>query len=261
MATYPIPSIHVAFISDLDQYQNNGICIYVDEDNGVYQRYGTWSRICDWPGGGGAAQASGPPTGAIFQWPTANAPTGYLLADGAVVSRTTYSALFAVIGVIYGAGDGSTTFGLPNLKGRVPVGLDAGQTEFDTLGETGGAKTHTLTAAEMPAHTHVQDAHTHVQNSHNHTQDAHNHTQNAHNHGLSEGQTDGAGSFMDRSNAASATTAVTDNATATNIAATATNQVATAVNQNATATNQNTGGGGAHNNLQPFIVLNFIIKT
>lgn len=111
--------------------------------------------------------------------------------------------------------------------GRVVVGIDGSQTEFDAAGETGGAKTHTLTAAEMPSHTHVQDAHTHVQD--------------AHSHGMAEGTTDGSGTFMDRSNAAAATTATTDAATATN--------------QNATATNQNTGGGGAHNNLQPYIVV------
>lgn len=111
--------------------------------------------------------------------------------------------------------------------GRVLVGLDAGQTEFDTVEETGGEKTHTLTASEMPVHTHVQ-------NSHNHTQDAHQ-------HGMAEGTTDGSGTFMDRSNAAAATTAVTDMATATN-------QAATAVNQNA-------GGDAAHNNLQPYITV------
>lgn len=76
------------------------------------------------------------------------------MADGTAVSRITYSVLFSLIGSIYGNGDGSTTFNLPNFKGRVPVGLDAGQTEFDTMGETGGAKTHTLTEAQIPAHSH-----------------------------------------------------------------------------------------------------------
>jgi microcystin-dependent protein len=74
------------------------------------------------------------------------APTGWLLCDGTAVSRTTYSDLFAITSTTYGVGDGSTTFNLPNLKGRVPVGLDTSQTEFDVLGETGGAKTHTLTS-------------------------------------------------------------------------------------------------------------------
>lgn len=93
-------------------------------------------------------------SGAIALWATGSAPTGWLLCDGSAVSRATYAALFAIIGTTYGSGDGSTTFNLPNLKGRVPVGLDSAQTEFDTIAETGGAKTHTLTTGEMPAHTH-----------------------------------------------------------------------------------------------------------
>lgn len=82
------------------------------------------------------------PTGLITPFGGASAPDGFLLCDGANVSRTTYADLFAVIGTNYGVGDGSSTFGLPNLKGRVPVGLDTGQTEFNTLGKSGGNKIH-----------------------------------------------------------------------------------------------------------------------
>lgn len=80
-------------------------------------------------------------------WWTDTPPTGWLLCDGSAVSRTTYSTLFALLGTVFGVGDGSTTFNLPSLKGRIPVGKDSSQTEFDTLGETGGAKTHTHTGA------------------------------------------------------------------------------------------------------------------
>lgn len=100
------------------------------------------------------------PIGEITMWATSTAPTGWLIADGSAISRSTYSALFGVLGTSYGVGDGSTTFNLPNLKGRVPVGRDASQTEFDTLGETGGSKTSALVVANLPAHTHTVDSNT-----------------------------------------------------------------------------------------------------
>jgi microcystin-dependent protein len=113
--------------------------------------------------------------------------------------------------------------------GRVTVGIDAGQAEFDTVEETGGVKTHQLTIAEMPSHTHVQ-------NSHNHTQDAHSHTISNIGNTLSVAATDPDVSLIDNTG-----TKTTDNATATNNAT--------------TAVNQNTGGDVAHTNLQPYIVL------
>lgn len=161
--------------------------------------------------------------------------------------------------------------------GRVLVGLDSQQTEFDAAEETGGAKTHTLTSAEMPSHTHTQDAHTHTQNSHNHTQDSHNHTQDAHTHtqnahshtvtNVGSAATGGTANLTGANDTSSTTataanaTATNQNTTATNQATTATNQATTATNQNATATNQSTGGGGAHNNLQPYIVVHMWKRT
>ena len=95
------------------------------------------------------------PPGAIVWDSASTAPSElYLAADGTAVSRTTYRSLFSRIGTTHGVGDGSTTFNLPNIKGKVPVHHDAGQTEFDTVGETGGAKTHTLSTAEIPSHSH-----------------------------------------------------------------------------------------------------------
>src|SRR5690606_10883022 len=120
------------------------------------------------------------PTGAIMPYAGAAEPAGWLFCDGRAVSRTTYAALFAVIGTTYGAGDGSTTFNLPNLKGRVPVGLDTGQAEFDSLGETGAAKTHTFSVSELPSHTHgVGTLVTQSAGAHGHptsTAGAHSHT-------------------------------------------------------------------------------------
>ena len=101
------------------------------------------------------------PAGVISQWVgvATSPPTGWLLCDGTAVSRSSYAALWDVLRnggstSPYGNGDGSTTFNLPNLKGRIPVGLDSSQTEFDTLGETGGLKEVTLTTAQIPDHTH-----------------------------------------------------------------------------------------------------------
>lgn len=191
------------------------------------------------PGPEGPAGPSGAVTGEIKMWPTDTAPTGYLLCDGSAVSRVTYLTLFVLIGETYGVGNGTTTFNVPNLKGKVPVGLDSGQTEFDAIAETGGAKTHTLLTAEMPSHGHTQDSHNHTQNAHNHiitSQTATTGSATSYEHGT-----------LDTSSADAEATEVTADTTA--------------VNQAATATNQNTGGGGAHNNLQPYLVLNFIIKT
>lgn len=79
----------------------------------------------------------------------AAAPAGWLLADGSVLVRATYPTLFTAIGTAYNTGgETGLQFRLPNLKGRVPVGRDAAQTEFDVLGESGGSKTHLLSAAQ-----------------------------------------------------------------------------------------------------------------
>ena len=83
------------------------------------------------------------PVGVILSFPTtssAELPNGYMFCDGSAISRTTYSELFSLIGTSYGSGDGSTTFNLPNLKGRVQVGIDTNDTDFNTIGKTGGSK-------------------------------------------------------------------------------------------------------------------------
>lgn len=98
---------------------------------------------------GGSAVAT--PVGTSIEGYWTSPPVGYLLEDGSAVSRTDYAALFAVIGTTFGSGDGSTTFNLPDSRGRVTVNLNNSDSEFNSIGETSGAKTQTLTSAQVPA--------------------------------------------------------------------------------------------------------------
>jgi len=83
------------------------------------------------------------PVGTSIEGYWTTAPEGYLLEDGSAVSRSEYSELFGVIGTTFGSGNGSTTFNVPNSQGRVQVAVNSSDSEYNTLGETGGAKTHT----------------------------------------------------------------------------------------------------------------------
>lgn len=106
---------------------------------------------------GGQASGDTLPIGSIIPYPKATAPENWLICNGSAISRTDYSELFNAIGTTFGEGDGSTTFNLPNLKGRTIVGLDAEDTDFNTIGKTLGEKTHTLTVEEMPKHSHSME--------------------------------------------------------------------------------------------------------
>lgn len=100
--------------------------------------------------------------GMLSMTAASTAPTGWLLCDGSAVSRTTYAALFAAIGTSYGTGDGSTTFNLPDLRGRAPYGKGS-HTDADALGDNDGVALgsrtpkHTLTTSEIPSHTHAMN--------------------------------------------------------------------------------------------------------
>lgn len=146
------------------------------------------------------------PTGTMVIYAGANAPDGWLLCNGANISRTTYAALFAVLGTTYGAGDGSTTFALPDMRGRVGVGI--GASGVTTIGQTGGEQTHILSENEMPVHKH------------------------------------GKGGYA---------TAV---GTGSNyyVGVQAPTVFGTGYTENA-------GGGLSHNNMQPYVGINYIIKT
>ena len=104
--------------------------------------------------GVGGATGDTLPISSIMSYPKAVAPENWLICDGSAVSRTEYSELFNVIGTFFGAGDGKTTFNLPNIKGKTIVGLDNSDTDFNAIGKVLGEKTHTLTVAEIPSHNH-----------------------------------------------------------------------------------------------------------
>ena len=89
---------------------------------------------------------SSTPIGTITAYGGSTAPSGWLMCNGAAVSREKYSLLFDVIGTIYGDGDGSTTFNLPDMSGKTAIGSSA----YHALGATGGEEAHALTASELP---------------------------------------------------------------------------------------------------------------
>lgn len=156
------------------------------------------------------------PIGGIIAFASDTIPNGWLLCDGSVVSRTTYSELFNAIGLNY-VEDGvewldEERFPLPNAKGRTLVGKDSTDTDFNTLGKTGGEKTHTLTVSEMPSHNHLRDIENKIVNNGS--------------GGAWSPSLKGTGNMTDENNST-----------------------------------RNTGGGQAHNNLQPYLAENFIIKA
>lgn len=149
------------------------------------------------------------PSGTVTSFAGNNAPKGWLLCNGETVSRETYKTLFEIIGTTYGNGDSTTTFTLPDMRGRISVaaGTGAGLTNR-VLGAVGGEENHLLTINEIPSHTHTYDKQNGVQN-------------------------------IDAPNATGITAA---------------DEIISSVNSGAT------GGGAAHNVMQPYIVLNHIIK-
>ena len=201
------------------------------------------------------------PTGMIMAFGGSTAPSGYLACDGAAVSRTTYDTLFGVIGTTYGAGDGSNTFNLPNLKGRFGIGTSTSR----PLGRTGGQANVTLTTGQLPSHTHgdgtlrTTSAGSHSHNSGSYTAASagrHNHP----NHrfaGLSGGGTGWAGDAADppitNLNTGSAGDHTHD--------ITGSSGSAGSHSHGVSGNSGSAGSGQSHNNLPPYLSITYIIKT
>ena len=176
--------------------------------------------------------ANGEATGTIKMWSGAAAPSGYLLCDGSAVSRATYADLFAVCGTAFGAGNGTTTFNLPDLRGRVPLGAgtgDAADATAHTLGSKSGTETVTLNTTQIPAH-----AHSITDPGHKHTDDAGGTGFVVQKTGLGTPAIGAGSDYVVETRTGSATTGVTTG---------------------------NLGGSGAHSNMPPTLAVNWIVKT
>ncbi len=98
----------------------------------------------------GAAQGGVTPTGQLTLFGSITPPSGWLLCDGSAIDRTVYAALFSIIGTTFGIGDGTTTFNIPDLRGKFVIGAGT-----IPVGTTGGSSSVTLSTTELPAHTHT----------------------------------------------------------------------------------------------------------
>tara|TARA_R100000808_G_scaffold2285_2_gene9341 strand:+ start:386 stop:1225 length:840 start_codon:yes stop_codon:yes gene_type:complete len=232
------------------------------------------------------------PVGTIQMYAKSTAPTQttnggiWLVCDGTAVSRTvTYDALFAVIGTTYGVGDGSTTFNIPDLRARVPVGYNTDTISGRStraMAAGSGTETHTLTTGELPAHLHsiTDPGHPHNTTESNHVHSGTTGGQTltvvdpGHVHTFSQGAEWSSGSVYDTAFDAnsdndgvktidSATTGISLSPNPHSHSFTAdgakTNLTIDSATTGITATNNSTGGGGAHNIMQPYQVVNYII--
>lgn len=198
--------------------------------------------------------------GSITPYTKSNIPEGFLVCDGSEVSRNDYSDLFAVIGTTYGSGDGSSTFNLPSLGGRVVIG----SSQNHAIGASGGEETHTLITDEIPSHTHTVPAHGHSHNivlktpqlSHTvYTQPAYSYTAVA--SAANRGRIGSGVNYVTSTKSASMSRT---NATISDHAATACT-MSGSITDCAAMTSGDAGSGDAHNNMMPYIALVYLIQA
>jgi microcystin-dependent protein len=223
---------------------------------------------------------AGTPLGAIIAYPSDTAPsTAFKLCNGETLSKTgVYADLFTIIGYTYSATNSGDTFKLPNIQGRTIVGVDGATF---TLGKTGGAETHKLTVDEIPAHKHtvagpstfaVQVGGTTDQaGSHSHTATDSGHTHYSTHSTNSQwvrgdwDQVNAVEPFYSQKSETSVGKAIITVSDSGNHTHTFGGTGTAAITYNADTTlglgTTNTGGNASHNNLQPYIVLNYFIKV
>ena len=198
------------------------------------------------------------PAGIVMPFAGSVAPNGWLLCDGSAVSRSEYADLFTAIGTTYGAGDGSTTFNVPDLAGRVVIGVS----DNHALGSTGGEASHTLTESELPAHVHEVPSHSHDNDitattpelSHTVTQPVFKYNRPNSKNTRTEYGVAHYSSVNTATATRSTNAAVADHAAADCVVSGGLGDC----NVNETSS---VGSGGAHNNMQPYVVTNYIICT
>jgi microcystin-dependent protein len=218
--------------------------------------------VTAWNSSGGPAPLS-VPAGVISQFAGATAPSGYLLCQGQTLSTTTYANLFSTIGYTYG-GAGSS-FLLPNLQNRIPVGKGT-DTEFDALGETGGAKEVTLSSSQIPVHSHPNSlggTTTFATAGHAHGPGSFHAAIGATNNNIAAiGYVAGYNSGGPGASTYTITGGIGGSQNFNHYTPVYGGSDAANASASVSLTNaNNTGGGGAHTNLQPYIVVNYIIKT
>ena len=204
-------------------------------------------------------QSSITPIGVIRLFAGSTAPNGWLICNGDAVSRSAYSDLFKIIGTTYGVGNSNSTFTLPDMRGRCPIGVGTGASlTARTLGSNVGAETATLSEANMASHTHTASVgtesvtHTHTGTSGGQSAD--------HTHYFSHTTgTSGSYGLMDSATASSSGQPSTGGISADHTHSTTTGNES--ANHTHSVTNSNTGSGTAFGIMSPSIVVNFIIKT